>query len=234
MGEITSAISESIRNRAASVALITYSIFYAGFHWQRFYAMLFVDEEIIFSKFGLLKNEYLDIYFFGWRNGEMLWGILIPLALTIIFIWPFQRHILIKAYKIEQENKTERRKVKLVETQKIEKFKSELIKEESKTIKAEKVKIDAEKELSESKIKAAKTDPTILWDNEFKAFEESHHSVDLDNIINIVYQHNGYYQGRIDADSLAYFDAEGLIKIDPGSRLVDLTEKGKYFVKRSQ
>jgi len=86
MGDITGAIAEAIRNRAASTALVSYSFFWFAWHWEGITALLFTSEDRIYQKFGLLKNEYLRQYFFGWHTWQSLRGLLGPLLLTTFYI----------------------------------------------------------------------------------------------------------------------------------------------------
>ena len=64
------AIFEYVRKRAVSTILVSYTVFWAIFHWQGIYATIFVDQNVIYKRYGLLKNEYVNKYFFGldWSN----------------------------------------------------------------------------------------------------------------------------------------------------------------------
>jgi hypothetical protein len=242
MGEIWSAIAEAIRNRATSTTLVTYSFFWLAWHWQGVFTALFVSEEKILEKHYLLKNEYVNQYFFGWQGWDTVIGLAVPLGLTIFFLWPLQKFVLIYAYKIEQQNKVARKKVKLEQEREVENYKTLLLNKESKTINAQAKKVAAEAKLSTTKKKAAKTDPTIVWDEDYREFKTSRFFRDFRRIRDAVYEHNGYYnfnngdgtRFELSSDLMAFVDTEGLVKINPDGRRIYLSEKGKYFVKRYQ
>ncbi len=242
MGDISSAIAEAIRNRAASTTLVTYSFFWLAWHWEGVFVALFTSEEIIYEKFhGLLKNEYLAQYFFGWHGWQTVFGFAGPFILTVLFIWPFQKYAFILAYEQEQKSKTERRKVKLRQEREVEEYKTTLLVKESQKIDAEAKKVESETKLSRTKKRAAKTDPTILWDEDYEKFKKSRFFKDFNRIIEAVYRYNGSYvldvygQGvKVGSELLAFADTEELVIIDQKVKRISLTLKGKHFVKRYQ
>lgn len=244
MSDISTAIAEAIRNRATSTTLVTYSFFWLAWHWQGLEVLLFTDETKIYEKFGYLKNEYLNVYFFGWHGWETIIGILAPLILTVMFIWPFQKFVLIHAYSLEQTARVERKKVKLRSERNIEIYKAALLAQESKKINAQSKKVEAEVKLSETRKRAARTDPTIIWAEDYERFRRSNFYKDFKDIREAVYEHSGRMyvgayenEGRafnLSSSLLAYADTEGLIVIDQKSRLISLTDKGKYFIKLYQ
>jgi len=244
MGEITTAIAEAIRNRATSTTLVTYSFFWAAWHWQGVYVALFTNETQILEKLGYLKNEYLNTYFFGWHGWDTVIGLLVPLALTILFIWPFQKYVLIHAYSVEQKARAERKKVRLNADRLVEKYKADLLNNESRKINAQSKKVAAEAKLSQTRKRAAKTDPAILWDQDYEAFKKTGFYDIFSRIREAVYEHNGltfisaYDNGgstfEVGSPLLAYSDTEGLIQLSQKDRRISLTDKGKHFIKRYQ
>lgn len=244
MGEITTAIAEAIRNRATSTTLVTYSFFWMAWHWQGVYAALFTDEGQIYEKLGFLKNEYLNSYFFGWHGWDTVVGLLVPFVLTILFIWPFQKYVLIHAYSVEQKARAERKKVRLQADRQVEIYKADLLVKESRKINAQSKKVAAEAKLSATKKRAAKTDPTILWDQDYEVFKKSSFYDIFSRIREAVYEHNGNtyvskYNNNgstfeVGSQLLAYADTEGLIQISQKEGRISLTDKGKHFIKRYQ
>lgn len=236
MGDIANSIVEAIKNRSTSASIGTYVFFWVAYHWQGLYVALFVDEKYIAEKFnGLLKNEYLNQYFFGY-NGLIDWdvilGFLIPVLLTYLFIWWLPDLILVHLYRREQRYKVKKRIIKLEEEKAIEKEKEKVVKQEDDTLKAEIKKAETTK-------KAVKADPTIIWQNELDEFTDREDKL-LTQVLTCVYKFrgnlivSGEFHGslpvfELEADALRLGDSKGLVTIvDEGER-IELTEKGKYF-----
>jgi len=237
MGEIAAAIAESIRNRATSVTLVTYTFFWSAWHWEGLYATLFTGQDLIYKKFGLLKNEYVEKYFFGWHGWQSFWGLLVPAVETFIFIWALHRWVLVPMYGIEQDNRTRRRLIKLAENKKVQDAKAQLAKEETKKTVAETKKVVAKTALQRKKNAAEKVDPKIVWEDEFTKFKTHPDYKLFGQVLKGVYEYNGrtYVSGQyhpvfeLGPRSLMMADTRGLVKIlDQGNR-IELTEKGKYF-----
>lgn len=66
MSELTDSIGEAIRKRVVSATLAIYLFFWCIFHWEALYTTFFTSQDIIYEKFGMLKNEYINHYFFNW------------------------------------------------------------------------------------------------------------------------------------------------------------------------
>lgn len=236
MSEITDSIGEAIRKRVVSATLGTYLFFWSACHWEGIYTTLFTSQDRIYEKFGLLKNEYVNQYFFGWHGWPSVWGYIVPLLLTILFVWPIPKYILIHAYRQEQRHKVDRRRVKIEEEEKIE------IKKELLAVQAQKT-LDAEIDTAKKEKQAAEQDPKIIWKKEYEAFSQSSLINFLPNIAESVYKHGGrvskYYDkelGRwvgieLPKDGIAVAHTNDLISIQ-GERLA-LTEKGKFFLSQS-
>lgn len=238
MGEIASAVAESIRNRATSITLVTYTFFWSAWHWQGLYTTLFTSQDMIYKKFGLLKNEYAEKYFFGWHSWSSVWGLVVPATETFIFIWALQKWVLVPMYGIEQDNRTRRRLIKLAENKKIQDAKARLAKEETKKTVAETRKVVAKTTLQRRKKEAEKVDPKIVWDDEFVKFKGSRDYGLFSQILRCVYQYSGNTKVAADYDefefelsprSMMMADTRGLITIASSGNKIALTDKGKYF-----
>ena|SRR3990167_7951560 len=236
MGELSNSIAEAIKKRAVSATFGTYLFFWAAIHWQGIYTTLFTSQELIQKKYGMLKNEYVNEYFFGWNGIVTVVGYLIPLLLTIIFIWPLPKFVMIHAYRLEQRHKVDRRRVKIEEEERLLELKENLAKQTEKTLKAE-------IETSKKEQQAAKLDPKILWDKEYRSFSASGLVNYFPEIAEAVYSHGGRAQKyfsevdgewvglNVDKDGLAIAHTNDLIDIVNGS--ISLTEKGKYFLSKT-
>ena len=237
MGEIGHSIAEAIRKRSTSAALGTYGFFWAALHWQGIYTTLFTSEDLIYKKYGLLKNEYVHQRFFGYGGGfdfSFLWGFIAPLLLTVIFIWVVPRWMLIYAYEQEQRHKTAKRMIKLEEEQKVVTFEKKLTKEKSAAL-------DAEIELTEKAKEAAKLDPKLVWAQEFEKFKEDPAFESFGFIIDSIYDRGGQIRVtnfenkllfEVPGGALAIAHSNNLININNKDRTIELTDKGKYFVSR--
>lgn len=236
MSELSDSIAEAFRKRAVSATFGTYFFFWAAYHWQALYATFFTSQDIIFAKYRLLKNEYVNQYFFEWHGWSTILGYLLPFVLTIIFIWPMPKYFLLHAYRQEQRNKVDRRRIRLVEEQKIEVKKESLALQTKKTLQAE---IDT----SKTELQAKKQDPKILWQKEYDSFSKSGLINNLPSIADSVYIHGGrvarYYDkelGRwvgtdLTKDAIAIAHTNDLIEIM--NDRITLTEKGKFFLGQS-
>lgn len=237
------AIFEYARKRVVSTILVSYAVFWAIFHWQGIYTTIFVNQDIIYGKYGLLKNEYVNKYFFGFNwsnictahNLEILLSWIIPAALAYFYIWWLPKLVINPAYKREIGYKEQRR---------IEKIKSErrIQDEERKLIEKQTVAEDARIELAKKKAEASKKDPTIAWrdqyNNEFITDGKAVSS--LDSLLDRVYSHGGKINtldvygektGGMSSDELLRVDVLGLATIEDNGTSVRLTDKGKYFTK---
>lgn len=186
MGEVGDSIINALKKRTTSVAFGTYIFFWISSHWQGVYTALFVSEDKIYDKFDLLKNEYLTRYFFNLDSWTDILGYLMPLVLTLLFIWPLPKYILIHLYRIEQEHKTERLRVKFNQ----EKIRRDF---EIKKIEQESEKVKAKTELVTTKKKAEKVDITILWEEDYKKFEKDPAFKGFAQILAAVYEHEGIH-----------------------------------------
>lgn len=234
MGEVGDSIINALKKRTTSVAFGTYFFFWTSFHWQGVYAALFVSEDKIYDKFHLLKNEYLASYFFNFDKWTDILGYLIPLTLTLLFIWPIPKYILIHLYRIEQEHKTERLR---------EKFKQEKLRREFeiKEIEQESEKVKAKTRLVTTRQKAEKVDPSIVWDEDYKKFRQDPAFKGFRQILEAVYEHGGatYIKQNllagengfeVNGGNLMVADTLGLIDMT-GKQVIRLTDKGKHFAK---
>lgn len=237
------AIFEYARKRAVSTILVAYTVFWAIFHWQGIYVTIFVGQDVIYKQYGLLKNEYVNKYFFGFdlsnicvvHNLEILLGWVIPAVIAYFYIWWLPKFVINPAYKKEINYKEQRR---------VEKIKSEkrIQDEERKLIEKQTAAEDARIELAKKKAEASKKDPTIAWrdqyNNEFITDGKAVSS--LDSLLDRVYSHGGKINtldaygektGGMSSDELLRVDILGLATIEDNGTSVRLTDKGKYFTK---
>jgi hypothetical protein len=235
MGELSSSIAEAFRKRAVSSAFGTYLFFWVSVHWQGIYVTLFTGEDLIYKQHRLLKNEYVNQYFFGWHGWKSILEYILPLLFTALFIWILPKYILIHAYRQEQRHKVAKRKVKIEEEELIELKKEDLAIQERKTLEAEVV-------TAKKKQQVAKADPRIIWEREFRSFKLLNKEYAMfSEILRAIYEHNGVKQVedgygnivfRVSPQSMRTSDVMGLIVISDSGHKLSLTEKGKFFASR--
>lgn len=226
------AILEYARKRAVSTILVSYTVFWAIFHWQGIYVTIFVNQDIIYGKYGLLKNEYVNKYFFrfDWsniltiHNLEILLGWIVPVVLAYLYIWWMPKLIINPAYKKETVYREQRR---------VEKIKSEKrVQDEEKKL------IEKQTATEEAKIELAdkKAEVPAGWERDYQDFIANEKAVlSFDELLRIVYNRDNIgvteSVAKMKSDSLMIVEAFDLIDATESNR-IRLTDKGKYFARR--
>ena len=226
------AILEYARKRAVSTILVSYTVFWAIFHWQGIYVTIFVNQDIIYGKYGLLKNEYVNKYFFrfDWsniltiHNLEILLGWIVPVVLAYLYIWWMPKLIINPAYKKETVYREQRR---------VEKIKSEKrVQDEEKKL------IEKQTATEEAKIELAdkKAEVPAGWERDYQDFIANEKAVlSFDELLRIVYNRDSIgvteSVAKMKSDSLMIVEAFDLIDATESNR-IRLTDKGKYFARR--
>jgi hypothetical protein len=229
MDSLANSFAEAIKRRTASAAIGSYLFFWAAYHWEGLYATFFTSQDLIFQQYHILKNEYVGKYFFGFHNDWYFYlGLVVPLVLTILFIWPLPKFVLIHAYRLEQKHKTARRTIKFYEDKKIKDLDIETVNQKTAAV-------VAATKLSTKERAAKKVDPTIIWSDEYEEFKKTRFYSSFDYLTNSIYKHSGNirgYQFEIPREFLVYIDANGIVKLSTDKNKIDLTDKGRYYLKR--
>jgi hypothetical protein len=240
MSEFFKSLFESMHRRATTAVVGTYATFWALFHWQVFYVMLFVDENKIYEKYGYLKNEYINIYFLNPRYSDVYYylGFLLPALLTWLYIWKLPRWLFMPSFKEERRYKFEKQIFLLEEEKQLETKRTQLAVQSVKTLEEEKKVVKAEKEI-------IKLDPTKILDREYREFiVKTYARETLQEIKNTVYAHYGFlgqytnpssgYDGvnHTNPDYIAMAHTNGLIEFNNKNTQINLTEKGRYFLSK--
>lgn len=237
MDDFFRSIGEAIKKRANSAFLGTYALFWATFHWQGIYTTLFTDQDKIYEKFTLLKNEYAAQYFFGykgWDDWAFYLSFFIPLLLTYAFIWLAPRYVLLPAFIKEREYKVNKQRVIFDNEMVMENYKTRLADRSKETIQAQEQLVRKEKDLE-------RLDPTIAWSKEYEKLLESGLANSLKEIAESIYKHGGRVERYVEhnswrgidlnKDTIAIAHTNGLIEINDDR--ISLTDKGKYFLRQS-
>jgi hypothetical protein len=205
------------------------------------FVAVLTDQTVLYDKTGLLKGEYVWAYIshFGlWSIAlELLRFALAPL-MTYVMIWVLPQHINEKSYKEELEVEYILRKMKV-------KKEEELNKREGVAVQRQLENIENEKKVAVERVKIKDSPETLKWDIEFDDFMNNFNAVDtLDELRNTVYAEGGnlfQYKAAngwateprgVKPDNLALADTNDLVTFTDKGKLISLTPKGKYFLKR--
>jgi len=201
------------------------------FHIDVLFIAIFTDQEILFKKTGLLKNEYLWSYLT--HEGTLISVIfellrfIFAALMTYLMIWVIPKHINKKSYTAELDVEYSLRKMKVAKDE-------ELNQREEVVVKQQLENIEVEKQVVVERAKLEESPEQIRWDKDYKSFVRSNAFKFFNNIIRIVYEHGGNPRSvswlNPGTQTLAYLDTNGIITIQQGN--IFLTDKGRYFVKK--
>lgn len=225
----------------SSKILRSYTGFWIAYHWEGIITLLFTNQDLIYEKYNMLKNEYLAKYFFGlvynneWQISSLLWkigGFVIPAILAYIYVWWLPKFVLNPSYKKDIQYRTDRRIIKNNEEKRLSE--SERAKTEA-TVK----ETDAKIELQQKKEKVKELSSEEIWTEEFETLLEKRPNTlfkALASLQFIIYEKSGWIKSNdtsyISSSNLAFCDVNQLITFDTNSkRLISLTEKGRVFMK---
>ena len=240
MDELVKSIQIWLKEKTGSPLYFTYTAFLVVWNWKFFFTLFFEDATLLNSP----RIEYVaqnlefhvcnsKISIYPWCSiAEWLtnaaWHILIPVALTYAAI-KYLPKLHAWAHKIHVQNHFSRKeewdKQSLDYEQKRTKTLEEEVKERGKQQPAK---------------KAIQKDLTIeeRWEEEYEEFSKGRLFKRFDQIIDVIYDNNGYLSGNsnkklVDSDVLAGAHTRSLISfVDQYRNQIDFTEKGKIFAKK--
>lgn len=225
--EVLSSLNNSLKNRLVSPLYGTFIIAWILFHWKLVYTALFVSEDKIWEATRLLKSDYLQREFFDYGTSEFWIHYALTLFVTWLVIWILPYWLTIPAFRKEAEYKTAKRKIEIIEQRKLE--------EEN----VKKLNIVSQK--VEKKRTIEKLDPTALWEEEYNKFNETSLHSKFIFIVDSIYKHGGQlsvidsFTGqqifKVPQEVLVYSHTNDLITLDKLKERMELTDKGKFFVK---
>ena len=240
MSEFFKSFAEWLEKRSTTSIISTFGIFWIIVHWQVMYVTLFVSEQRVFEKFGLLKNEYVNKYFLqinGWDDLSYYVNFALPFILTFLFIWVLPNLLFLRAFAEERDFKVKKRLRVIDDTIEIEQHKLNLAKQSTETRKEDKKAVLAEKDIE-------KLDPQKANEEAFDAFSQSSFfRGTMQAVTAAIYEHFGnissyedsngnWIQYSMDRAALARAHSNGIVNFDKARESIELTEKGRYFVSR--
>jgi hypothetical protein len=233
--EVGASFKEALRRRLITPVYGYFTLTWILLHWEAIYITLFVNEERFIRKTGLLKNEFLRENFFDLKDPSFWFtSFVLPSIITALTIWVLPKYITIPAFRKEEQDKTEKRKIVIAEQKKFEEDKVKIL----EVVETRKKK---EKEVKEQEKKIKEIDPTSEWQEEFEEFRITSFYDKYKFIIDSVYKNNGKIRVtnlyndpifEIPESILVYSHTNNLITLDKTKETIELTEKGKYFVKQ--
>jgi len=203
------------------------------------FTALFVDQEIIYKKYGQLKGEYIIHTFFDfthWWPGVYAPIILVgAAALTFLMIWILPRTLVKKSYQRELDDQYDREFMKI-------KKDDDLAKKQSGVLEKQKTVVKAEEEIAKKQNELESKEENV-WLKEYNDFKKTKLYDQFYLIPESVYQHYGSISVEneydrsifeVPTDLVSYADGKGLIKVDVNNRQINLTDKGRFFMTHYQ
>lgn len=223
-------LTDYLKEKANSTILISFAIFYVICNNRWIFASIFTDQNLIFEKYHLLKNEYIYQSFPELHLDNFLFWfcIIMPFILTYIYVWWVPRTIINPAFKRQTKDKNARRKIKIEEENKLSSLTNTYIKAESENTEAMIALEEKRKELNEK-------NPEKLLDEEYRLFQNNANwAVALSALRDIVYGNYGLVGSERNPEILMLLDVNDLVESsDMMSDQIELTEKGRAFLKRA-
>lgn len=232
--EIINSFNGVLKKRLTTPIYGTFLVSWLILHWEFIFVIFFVSEDKIWQSTGLLKNDYLIREFFNFSNWHFYLSWILPFILTWLVIWKFPGWISLPAFRKEEEYRLAKSRIRIAEQKKLEA-------EEIKLEQEKKKKLDIVSETIQKEKEIQKSDPSIIWKEEYVLFKRTQYYSDFNLLIESVYQRNGdihWYKENtglrtsLPKGVLAYSHANGLVEFSSGNKVISLTEKGKFFVKQ--
>lgn len=212
------------------------------FHVDVLFIAIFTDQSIIYQKTGQLKGEYVWAYITG---TGLWWSIVIELSrialaatVTYLMIWVIPKLLNGRSYKEELEVEFTLRKMRVDKEE-------ALNTREEKAVNKQLKNLESEKKAVVERLRLEETPKEVKWDAEFNDFIKIRNGAQtLRDISHTVYAEGGNlyrYTGAdgwatdptgVGAENLALADTNGLISFNDKGKLLTLTDKGKYFIKK--
>ena len=201
------------------------------------FASLFVDQQLIYVKTGMLKNEYIRSIFFNLSTFE---GWVYPIAvlalaliMTRLVIWDFPEWFVNRAYRQEVRSQMQREFAKIEVERELNEKKNQLVDEQLETVEKEKTVIQVQKDIDRP--------VEEKWLEDYREFKTSKRLYSQFYLIpESIFEHFGRTKDRVGYSDefevpvklLSYAHSNGLIDIDLDNHYISLTDKGKFFLKQ--
>lgn len=214
-----------------------FAFWIAFLHLPIIFSALFIDQKLIYQQTNMLKDDYLRHAYFN-DIEDILWEItrwLAAIILTYAMIWILPKRIINKAYSQELEDQYLREFMKVAKEEQLIERRKNLIQDQAKAVDEEERVISRQEKIENKELNA--------WDEEYEEFKTTSMFTSFYEIAESITRYNSEIQvwserGKdfeIDEDLLAYAVGNNLLNLVGDNRdSIELTEKGKYFLKRYQ
>lgn len=214
-------VTETFNDRMKSTMYGTFVVSWILWNWKVIYITFFINQDLILGSLNKLKVDYI-VGLYSWSSlgdytvslGKLFIG---PAISSFVIVWwlskldfYFFRRSYTNKMKIEQE--------KTDQQNKLQSSKFEVIENKKKVI-------DAEKNFEITKDKD--------WGKDYDQLaKESFFKLYLQKLQECLYGGSGFSR-NLDSSALAFLHTNELVTfLDDSKRLIDATEKGKYFLRR--
>jgi hypothetical protein len=237
MENVKEIVEDIIARRFLNPVYSTFFFISAILHWGFLYSLLALDQEYIWKKYHVLKDDYLfHVYICSW----WFWlAFFLAGIITYLLIWYAPKHILLPADKEDNVYRKEKEIDRLKSELAIKEALKDLVTVEKEIAQEKKEKTVSELETVEATKKVQNTQLEV-WQKEYTEFRRSlRHYTDFKWIVESIYQHGGSisWRDRMQLDDvripqgiLAYADVKDIINISQSH--ITLTPKGKFFMEK--
>jgi len=239
MKPIFDVVNEYLAGRAKTRLYGVYVIWTLLLHVPLIFSALFIDQNLIYEKTGLLKGEYLYDKF-NMSSPNFIWEeiakFVLAAVLTWLTIWILPRVLVARSYSREIQDEYNLRAKKVDYQFELEDKRKRLTDRQLQIVETQ-TKVQSEQKSIVNSEKA-------LWGEEYKQFTNTTAYKYFSDIIESLYEHSGRirhpnYNDKgitfyINTDTLAYSSTNDLIEIDPATERISITDKGKFFIKEYQ
>lgn len=208
-------------------------------NWQAIYTTLFIDQELIFKTYNLLKIDYVWLYFYGWGNFTTYWKLFFePIIFTYLIIW-FLSKIELICFKKNYTNKINQRNAAIEEEEKLLQKEKNLEENRWKILDKKEENIDKEKKIEKEITNEEKWEDDFIKLRTWVIFTSSMH-----DLRRSIYEFNWRTREtdnfnrevifQLTSEQTSYLHVNGLIDFQDGTgnQIIELTEKWKFFMKR--
>lgn len=235
--EVIDSFKDGLTERINSPFYGTFILVWVILHFRLIIVLFFVSEDKIWEATKLIKSDYILREFFNYFDLSFWGWLLLSLVITIITVWFLPKWILLPAFEVSENYEIEKKKIKIAGVKRI---KIEEIGLEEKNI--EKIATEIKRVEKEKEIELI--DPTIAWLEDFLRSEATPVFQEFSYIVKSIYEYNGNIKIIDDSNFspiivfqippriLAYSHSNELLELNNTKEKIELTPKGKFFIKK--
>ncbi|MFA6458159.1 MAG: hypothetical protein WCV72_02085 [Patescibacteria group bacterium] len=247
MKELCSSLADWWKEKTTSPFYGTFFMALVFWNWKIFYVLFFEDAAIIGEpKIKYVSENYLSFLshfnFCLWKPlcvyptinildwiFMILFHLVPPFGIALLLIWIFPKFTN-KLHNKSLDFHFERQSAFRNKTIEFEKEESKGLKEIKKEVEKQ---ADTQKEISatKTKIKESKT-PEQIWDGEFEKLKDNSLFSNFGKLKDCIYRNSGYCSESY-KDVIPFFHVNEIVEYKKNKEnTIELTEKGKYFMKK--